>query len=120
MLIAKDPFENGGHLLQVVFQREALVEFFGSEVAHDGLVLGEKYLVVLSFKPSLHGDGLHEVVCAFAGEAFVDESGHDALCEDDFVGQVYVFQHVLWENDEVFEDIAEAVEHVVEQDGGVG
>ena len=120
MLIAKDPFENCGHLFQVVFQREALVEFFGGEVAHDGFVLGEEFLVVLSFKPCLHGDGLHEVVCAFAGEALVDEGGHDALREDNFVGQVDVFQHIFWENDEVLQDVAEAVEHIVEQDGGIG
>ena len=116
---AKDPFENCGHLLQIVFQREALVKFFGGEVAHDGFVLCEEFFVVLSFEPGLHGDGLHEVVCAFAGEALVDEGGHDTLREDDLVGQVDVFQHVLRENDEVFEDVTEAVEHVVEEDSGV-
>ncbi len=119
-LTTEHSFENCGHLLQIVFQREALVEFFGGEVAHDGFVLGEEFLVVLSFEPSLHGDGLHEVIGAFAGEAFVDEGGHDALREDDLVCQVYVFQHVLRENDEILQDVAESVEHIVEQDGGVG
>ena len=36
------------------------------------------------------------------------------------MGQVDVFQHVFWKNDEVLQDVAEAVEHVVEQNGGVG
>ena len=85
-LTTEHTFENCGHLFQVVFQREALVELFGGEVAHDGFVLGEELFVVLSFEPCLHGDGLHEVVGAFAGEALVDEGGHDALREDDLVG----------------------------------
>ncbi len=85
----------------------------------DGLVLEQEFLVVKSVEPGLHGDGLHEVVGFLAGETFVDEGGHDALREDDFIGYVYVFQHVVREDDEVFQDFAEAVEHVVQQNGGV-
>ena len=107
-------------MLQIVLQRETLVEFFGGEVGHDGFVLKQEFLIVEGFEPGFHGDGLHEVVGLFAGEAFVDEGGHDALCEDDFVGQVYVFQHVLREDDEVLQDVAETVEHIVEQNGGIG
>ena len=70
--------------------------------------------------PALHGQTLHGLISLLARQAGGDEGGEHALGEVQAVGTLHVLLHALGLDHQAVQQAAQAVEHVVGQDGGVG
>ena len=62
---------------------------------------------------------MNQIVSFFTGHPFFNQLEHDTLAVNEAKGRVHVADHILRENCQVFDNVAKAIEHVVDEYGGV-
>ena len=114
-----DAAEDKVDVLEVVVEGETGFQLIDGKEAHHVRGLLQQSLIVKTFGPGFHRDGLHGVVCLLARQTLADEGVHHTLGEDDALSAVDVRKHRLGIDHEILEDALKAGQHVVQQLGGV-
>ncbi|MNC49070.1 hypothetical protein D3C75_982200 [compost metagenome] len=98
---------------------KSILNLFRAE--HSGDLRGSLYDIAELglLLPGLHRTRLHGIVGLLTAEAFVNQLGQDAAGERHSEGTVHVAFHILREHSQVLHDVAEAVQHIVQQHGRI-
>jgi len=116
--------ENAGEDLvdeaELALEIESVFEVLGSEEFRDARIAGDAITETGFGLPGGHGVFLDGFVGIVAGHALFDEVLQELAGKDQAAGGFEVAEHALRENAEFADDLGHFVEHVVDEDGGIG
>src|SRR5439155_706093 len=116
---SEGPLEQVVDVAQVVLDVEAAVDLLGGQARRDVRVLQQQRLEVPLARLRVHGGLLHPAVGLVARHPLLGQLQQDRPGEDQAAAALEVPAHRLGVDDHAGDDPGEAVDHVVEQDGGV-
>ena len=117
---AEDAVEELVDVAEVALEVEGVLQIFGGEEFGDAGIFGDAVAEAGFGFPGGHGVFLDSFVGVVAGHAFFDEVLEELAGKDEAVGGFEVAEHAIGKNAHLADELGHFVEHVVDENGGIG